>query len=238
MSIRFFVAATLLAAAASSASAEQKAAKIAIAPGSEMGAIIFKAPDLPKPIGGYISSYKIGFKKYDAAAQSLDGGPYAGSLLLSARPSLFSQGYMVSDLKPGTYVVTEVSRQDLWALCFHDNSLQFTVKAGEVVYLGDFDAAFHIAELQQKAISGHKMRLRGGSLAHFFDNVTPPKFTPGTEQDLPAVVAMMKTAMPKTTAAPQLVQFQPARFGTGRDLFGLTRICGGYYSGKAKPKES
>jgi hypothetical protein len=238
MSSKPIVAAILLAAAASSASAEQKAAKIAIAPGSEMGAIILKAPDLPKPIGGYISSYKIAFKKYDAANQSLDGGPYAGSLLLSARPSLFSQGYLVSDLKPGTYVVTEVSRQDLWALCFHDNSLQFTVKPGEVVYLGDFDAAFHMGELQQKAMAGHKMRLRQGNLAHFFDNVTPPRFTPGTEQDLPAVSEMMKSAMPKTSVAPQLAQFQPARFGTGRDLFGLSRICGGYYAGKAKPKES
>lgn len=220
----------------SPAMAEQKAAKIAVTPGSDMAAIIFRAPDLPKPGGSYISSYKIGFKKYDAANEALQGGPFAGSLLMSARPSLFAGGYLVSDLKPGTYVVTELSRQDLWALCFHDSSVQFTVKPGEVLYLGDLDATFHVAELQRKAISSGKLRLRQGSLAHFFDNVTPPKFMPGSAADLPAVAAMMKSAMPRTTVAPRLAQFQPARFGTGRDLFGLSRICGGYWSGKAKPK--
>jgi hypothetical protein len=232
---QYSLAAVLALTAASAAPAEQKAAKIAVTPGSDMAAIIFKAPDLPKPMGSYISSYKIGFKKYDAATQALQGGPFAGTVLVSARPSLFTQGYLVSDLKPGTYVVTDLSRQDLWALCFYDNSLQFTVKPGEVLYLGAFDAAFHVMELQVKAISSGRLTLRQGRIAHFFDNVTPPRFTPGTADDLPAVAAMMKATMPNTTVAPQLVQFQPARFGTGHDIFGTGRICGGYYTGKAKP---
>jgi len=238
VSTRVSVAALFALAAASAATAEQKAEKIAVTPGSDRAAVIFRAPDLPKPMGSYISSYKIAFKKYDSANQALRGGPYAGSVLMSARPSLFAGGFLVSDLSPGTYVVTEVSRQDQWALCFHDNSLQFTVKPGEVLYLGNFDAAFHIAELQRKAIDSHQLQLRGSRVAQFFDNVTPPRFTPGTTADLQAVAAMMRTAMPKTTVAPQLAQFQPARFGTGRDLFGLTRICGGYYTGKAKPKQA
>ena len=238
MNVKAFVLAAAVAAGglSTTALAEQKADKIAVTPGSDRAAIVFRAPDLPKPMGSYISSYKIGFKKYDAANEALQGGPYAGSVLMSARPSLFAHGYLVSDLKPGTYVVTEISRQDSWALCFHDSSVQFTVRPGEVLYLGDLDATFHIAELQRKAMSSGKMRLRQGSLAHFFDDVTPPRFTPGTVADLPAVAAMMKSAMPRTTVAPQLAQFQPARFGTGRDLFGLSRICGGYWSGKAKPK--
>jgi len=236
MNKNMYLVAALLAISSSTALAEQKAEKIAITPESPMAAIVIKAPDLPKPMGSYISSYKIGIKKYDAANNALQGGPYAGSLLLSARPSLFSQGYLVSDLKPGTYVVTDLSRQDLWALCFHDNSLQFTVKPGEVLYLGDFDAAFHVAELQGKAMASGKISLRQGSLAHFFDDVTPPKFSPGTADDLAVVAAMMRSAMPKTTVAPQLARFEPARFGTGRDLFGLSRICGGYWTGKAKPK--
>jgi hypothetical protein len=232
----YAAAAILVALNSSAALAEQKAAKIAITPASDKAAIIFKAPDLPKPMGSYISSYKIGIKKYDAANRALQGGPFAGSVLVAARPSLFAQGYLMSDLKPGTYVVTDLSRQDLWALCFHDNSLQFTVKPGEVLYLGNFDAAFHVEELQRMAMTSGKISVRQGSVAHFFDNVTPPKFTPGTSDDLVAVTAMMKAAMPNTTVAPRLVEFQPARFGTGRDLFGLQRICGGYYTGKAKPK--
>jgi hypothetical protein len=229
-------AALLTAATASVALAEQRAAKIAITSSSENAAIIFKAPDLPKPMGSYISAYKVGFKKYDAVGRALQGGPFAGTVLISARPSLFVQGYLVSDLKPGTYVITDLSRQDRWALCFYDNSLQFTVNAGQVLYLGDFDAAFHVLELERMAITSGRTSLRGGSLAHFFDKITPPRFKLGTADDLAAVAAMMKSAMPQTTVAPQLVQFQPARFGTGHDLFGTGRICGGYYTGKAKPK--
>jgi hypothetical protein len=64
--------------------------------------------------------------------------------------------------------------------------------------------------------------------------VTPPTLAPIDEAQLAAVAAMVKTRMPKTTAAPRAVQFAPARFGTGHDLFGMRRICGGYYQGKAK----
>ena len=116
------------------------------------------------------------------------------------------------------------------------DSVQFTIRPGEVVYLGDFDAHFHVAELEQMAISTGRTRLRQGNLAHFFDGVTPPRLKPGTEVDLPQVAAVLRAAMPKTTVAPTLATFSPARFGTGRDLFGLQRICGGYYTGKAKPK--
>jgi hypothetical protein len=223
-------------ACASAASAEQNPAKIAITPQSERGAIIMRAPDLPKPRGSYISSYKIGLKVYDPVNQAMRGGPFGGNVLIAARPSLFAQGYLVSDVRPGTYVITDFSRQDLWALCFHDNSVQFTVRPGEVVYLGDFDARFHVMELEQMAISSGRTSLRQGNLAHFFDDVTPPRLKPGTETDLPQVAAALRAAMPKTTVAPTLAAFSPARFGTGRDLFGLQRICGGYYTGKAKPK--
>jgi hypothetical protein len=86
------------------------------------------------------------------------------------------------------------------------------------------------------AIASGRLSLRQGSLAHFFDGVTPPRLTPGSEADLPQVLAVMRATMPKTTAVPTLATFEPARFGTGRDLFGTQRICGGYYTGKAKPK--
>ena len=220
----------------STASAEQRAAKIVITPTSPMGAIVFKSPDLPRPNANYLSSYKLGFKAYDPEAQSLRGGPFGGGASLSVRPSLFAQGYIVSDLKPGTYVVTDFSRQDKWALCFHDNSVAFTLKPGEVLYLGDFAAAAHLFELERMAISSGKTSLSQYGLAHFFDNVSPPSFAPGGPAELAAVAAMMKTHMPRTTVAPKPVQFTPARFGTGRDLFGTQRICGGYYTGKAKPK--
>lgn len=223
-------------ACASAASAEQNAAKIAITSQSDRGAIVLRAPDLPKPMGSYISSYKIGFKVYDPANQAIRGGPFGGNVLLAARPSLFANGYLVSDVKPGTYVITDFSRQDLWALCFHDNSVQFTIKPGEVLYLGDFDARYHVMELKLMAVSSGRTTLRQGNLAHFFDGVSPPRLTPGTEADLPPVAAAMRATMPRTTVVPTLAKYSPARFGTGRDLFGLQRICGGYYTGKAKPK--
>ena len=45
---------------------------------------------------------------------------------------------------------------------------------------------------------------------------------------------MVKAGLPKSISAPKAAQSAPARFGTGNDLFGIQRICGGYYTKNAK----
>jgi hypothetical protein len=227
------IAALLAAAAASApATATQKAAKIAITPASKNGAVIIKTQNLlPPPT--YKSAYRLTFMPYDAANQAMMSGLF-NAFSLAAQPKMFLDGYLVSDLKPGTYVLTDFSRQDFWALCFHASSIQFTLKPGEVLYLGELNAAKHLAELEYLAVSSGMTTLRGSRLAHFFDNISPPALTPADEAGVAAVAEVVKVAMPATTVTPRAAIFTPARFGTGSDLFGTQRACGGWHNKSAK----
>ena len=110
------------------------------------------------------------------------------------------------------------------------------MRPGEVVYLGEIDARSHVAELERLAVMTGRTSVRSGNVAHFFDGVSPPAFKPVDEAGLTAATAMVRARMPRTTVAPRAAEFAPARFGTGRDLFGTSRLCGGYYAGRARPE--
>ena len=227
------VAAFAFASLSTGAALAKKPAEIAITPTSPDAVLILKAESLPVP-PGHRTSYWVALHTYDPAEQKMLGGPFAGYATFAARPKDFVDGYLVINVKPGTYAFQDVVVQDWWAVCFNGGSLQFTVKPGEVVYLGEMDVRRHVREIEMLAVTTGRTTSRNSDPIHFFDNVTPPTFAPIDDAQMAAVAAMVKTQMPKTTVAPRPVQFAPARFGTGHDLFGMRRICGGYYQGKAK----
>ena len=228
-----FAAALLLAAAAPAAAKD--VADIAITPASADALIIFKANDVPVP-PGYKTAWRMPIQSYDPAAEKMQSGPYGGIETLAGRPKSFVDGFLVERVKPGTYAFQSFSRQDFWALCFNGDSLQFTVKPGEILYLGEFDAVSHVLELEQLAVTSGRTTSRNSDPIHFFDTVSPPAFAPVDSAGLESAAAMVKARMPKTSVAPIPARFSKARFGTGKDLFGLRRICGGYYQKKAKPE--
>ncbi len=212
--------------------AGQKAARIEITPQSAKAAIIIKAPFVQPPSPAYKTSYRLNFQHYDPVAQQIKGGPFGGSATLAASLQASIDGFMVLDLKPGTYVVSSFSRQDYWTLCFQDDSVQFTIGPGEILYLGYFDAKREVNELTRKALESRRIVTRGESV-DFFDMVSPPLFLPITEEGLAAARAMARAHMPRSTVEPTAVAFSPARFGTGSTLYGKRR-CGGYFPEKAK----
>jgi hypothetical protein len=226
-------AALVLAGGAGAPAAAKDVAGFAITPGSAEALIIVKTDDIPRP-PGYKTSWRMGVQTYDTAEQKLQGGPFGGNETLAGRPKSFVDGYLVELVKPGTYVFRDFSRQDFWSLCFNGGSLRFTVKPGEVVYLGQFDAVKHVRELETLSVMTGRLTARAGQPVQFFDTVSPPSFAPVDEAGLAAAAAMVKARMPKTTVAPRAATFTPARFGTGNDLFGIQRLCGGYYTKKAK----
>jgi hypothetical protein len=225
------LAAALFIASAAPAAAKD-VADFAIAPGSADALIVFRAPDIPRP-PGYKTSWRMGMQAYDPAEQKLSAGPFGGNETLAGRPKSFVDGYLVEMVKPGTYVFRDFSRQDYWSLCFNGNSLQFTIKPGEVLYLGEFDAVKHMLELERLTVASGRTTTRGQPV-QFFDTVSPPAFAPVDEAGLAAAAAMLKARMPRTNVAPKAARFRPAKFGTGNDLFHISRICGGYYAKKAK----
>lgn len=209
------------------------AAKIAVNSTSKDALIIIKTPSLP-PAPTFKTAYRLGLSVYDPINQEIRGGPWGGKATFQAQPKKFVDGYLMLTVKPGIWVYKDFSQQDFWALCFQDSSLQFDVKAGEVVYLGAFDALAHARDLQITAIQTGRTSTKG--FEHFFDNIAAPRLAPISDDDLTNVRAVLAANAPKTTAPVRAAVYRPARFGTGSDLFGLSRICGGYHTGKAKPK--
>lgn len=224
------VALILALALAAPALAENKPEKIAIAPDSEKAAIIMKAPWIDPPSDySALSGYQLGISAFDPAEGQLKGSFFKGFRSLVSRRAFWRKGYLVSDIRPGTYAVMQFSRQDKWALCYHADTLQFTVRPGEVLYLGEFDARRHLAQLESMVIGSGQTSLNNIQVAHYFDGIERPAFGAVSESELAEVAAAMKTIMPRTTVSPTAVSFAPARFGTGSDAFGLQRVCGGYY---------
>jgi hypothetical protein len=210
-------------------------AKLAITQQSERAALILKTDLLPVA-PGMRTSYRMTLQSYDPAAEKLRGAPYGGLAVFAARPKEFVDGHLILDVKPGTYVFKDFSIQDRWSLCFNGGSRMVTVKPGEILYLGALDARSHMAELQQKTVMSGQTVIRGHGFVSFFDSVTPPLVTPPDEASLAAAAAFAKAHMPKSSAPVKAANYRDARFGTGNDIFGTQRICGGYYSKSAKPK--
>ncbi|MBO9576427.1 MAG: hypothetical protein J7494_11860 [Sphingobium sp.] len=208
----------------------QNVSKIAITPQSQKAAIIIRSPVVqPPPL--HKTSYRLIFRAYDPVAEQLKGGPFGGSEVIAPQPKHFVNGFLAINVEPGTYVVTGFNRQDYWSLCYYADSVQFTVKPGEVLYLGYFDARKALDELNMKVVTSGRMSTRGGPV-QFFDTVAAPPFLPINEQGLQGARAMAKAAMPRTTVEPKAATLTPARFGTGTSLVG-ERLCGGYFAEKA-----
>lgn len=233
---KFFLASAVLAATSLSLTAPGRAAdkaeKIAVTPESGKAVLIIKTDELPVP-ASLASGFHLVLAPYDAEREALGGSNFGGRKTFKARPSRFYEGYLVLDVKPGTYVVQEFSRQDSWALCYHADSLQFTVKPDQALYLGTFDSIGSVQELEGNALRTGRLTTTG-ALVHFFDGISAPRFAEASSDDLAQAQAMATRAMPRTTVPVQPVEFRKARFGTGTDLFGTNRVCGGYYKGSAK----
>ena len=144
--------------------------------------------------------------------------------------SQYGQNYLAEKIKPGTYVFTGIM-QSAWTNCFQDSTWRFTVEPGTVLYLGEFDPAPALLDMQKKAVTRGETTSINNRLYFYFDNVPTPSFSFGADrgQALAQAQTYVKTQMPKVTAPVKLVDYAPAKFGTGTDAFGLKRVCGGYY---------
>ncbi|WP_379550657.1 hypothetical protein [Qipengyuania sp. DGS5-3] len=213
--------------------AGQKAEKIKIEAGSKKAAVIIRAPQL-KPAPGKQTAYRIELQQYHPEEQRV-GGP---GITLKAKPKLFyGDDYLVADIEPGIYAFREVSVQDFWAVCFHESSRTFEVKPGQIVFLGNFNAARHVWDVQIKANDSLRTISVNNQLVHFFDNIEPPAISAITEEQMNKAVNFANENMPRSTVEPTAANYSEARFGTGSDIFGMTRSCGGWHQGKAKPKK-
>jgi hypothetical protein len=201
---------------------------------SQTAMIVIKS-DFWQPAHDMHSAYKIAFSTYDPVEGKMLGGVFAGGALVEAQKKKFVEGYLIQPIKPGHWVYVSYQQQDKWALCFNAASLQFDVKPGEVVYLGELDAQSHRKELTLQALLHGKTSIRGYGFADFFDLPDGPRVKPVDEPQLVEVRAMLARNAPLITAPVRAAVYSPAQFGTGSTLF-AERKCGGYFATGVKKK--
>lgn len=213
-----------VAAALMSAACVTDPAKIAITPQSKGGMILITVEPVPEP-------YTLSLKSYSKAEDKLTGDYRAFFVQPSAERQVMSV-----EAPAGTYVFQDIRQQVVFAVCFHDDSLAFDVRPGDVVHLGVLDAGVNLNQLKQLAVATGRTTANGVTLNNFLDGIKPPAIYPATDADLAAARARVAEMHPRITSPIRPAQFEPARFGAGKDLFGIQDSCGGWHTGSAKPK--
>jgi hypothetical protein len=229
MRASLLIAALLLTAAAP---ADKKPKGMVITPASAEGAIILRAPRMP-------IEYVIGISAYDPVERQLKSGTFSGGWadveVKRMKEGRNASDYFVRKVKPGSYVFRAISQQSAWANCYHAKTFQFEVKPGEVLYLGAFDGATALMQLQENIVRSGRLSVQSGNVAHYFDDIPAPPLERADDAALAAAQAKLRADMPTITSPLRAAAIKPATFGTGRDLFGLQRICGGWHKKKGKP---
>jgi hypothetical protein len=137
--------------------------------------------------------------------------------------------FIVRRVVPGTYVYQSFVQQEAWAVCFHKDTLAFTVKPGQVAFLGTLNPVPHINDLNRNVNANRNYSARRSDIYHYFDNITPPQMIlPGESPDiLTKARAFVASSMPQVRAEVHPVTYSKASFRAGYTL-SLQRHCGGY----------
>ena len=200
--------------------------KLTLTPEDDRAVVLMKVPT------GMLD-YSIVVAPFDAEKQTIEASSFnaAGDY---AVPSGNTNEYIGKLLKPGTYVFQEYYGQGHWSLCFHEDTLSFDVKPGEVLYLGEFKSRFHMSEIGVKATQAGETRT-SAVRNYYFDDISSPRLSNANQnnEELPAVKAYVAQNMPNVNGEVKLATFKPTSFNTGRGLIG-DRMCGGLFTGSSK----
>lgn len=195
-------------------------ATLNLTPESRNGLILMYA--WPAPI-----DYQLDVLRFNSEGTSLEANSFNG--IYPFRPDAGAQGFIMKEARPGRYVFVSLHQQSYWAVCFHNETIAFDVRPGEVTFVGVFDPAPHLAQLQNLARTTGRTATRGGPV-HFYDNIQPPRLSPPTDESVALARTFMAQAAPGVTAPINAAQLGTAQFGIGRDVLGTTPMCGGFYA--------
>jgi hypothetical protein len=165
---------------------------------------------------------------------SFTGGRYKLSAGKTAVPK-----FIAKTIPSGTYVFYYFSKQLRWSVCFHAATSYFTIRPGQLLYLGEFDPKPHIAELTRNVLRFGDRRIRGEDYRDYFEDISPPHISPpdGSEASMAEARDFVASEMPKVKVAIQPVHYTPTKFGTGYTLL-AKKTCGGYSHKSVKEQKS
>ena len=169
--------------------------------------------------------YSLNIEAYDPATLSAEFGLFGSREDLTVKAS--TEEFVARKIKPGKYLFTSFIQQRQWAVCFHDYTLSFEVKPGEVLYLGDFSPKVHFEQLQAYAGVFGDRYADTDTLHHYLDGIAPPQIgSPQSRKDtLPMAEKFVRDSMPDVTANVRLADYKRARFEVSSTRNG-ERICG------------
>lgn len=205
---------------------------IALDASSGQGLIVIEADALRS--GATLPQFSLSIARFSPEAHRLASTPFGGWAGVNSAAAKDGRVWLVGRADPGAYVITALTHQATWHACFNGGTRAFTVEPGKVVFLGRIDPApalFALAtELPSYSMNGQN---------HFAMDKSLP-FVPAAEiADWEAPVAgYLKAAYPNVVAPVTAVASTATTFNTGRDAFGLQRVCGGYYAPRGKAEEA
>ena len=99
----------------------------------------------------YFGVNSLSFVKYDAekAANRPNSPPVRGNeRFIDLKYKVNSDGYVISEISPGTYYMTHGSLPKRWGGCFNKNTVRFEVKPNAITYLGEINLDEFYGEVQ------------------------------------------------------------------------------------------
>jgi hypothetical protein len=183
----------------------------AINPASNTAIIVLKVPTFP-------FDYYLSFSKNGKS----------GFMVKQYRlriPAGQSEIYVGRDLEPGRYTFMTIIQQGQWSSCFSRKTFAFDITPGKVHYLGSFNVAPLLTDLQNRAIGRGRAQLSAGGLAVDWTPTIDPEWPTPTNQSVQEAQEFVTRVMPKTSAPVNIPKAEPASFvvsGGGK----FSQICG------------
>jgi hypothetical protein len=194
---------------------------VAIGPSSPRGLIVIAvaAPSSGPPL----PDFSLTISRFSEEEGRLDGG---WARVNNAERDAEGRYWLVAQAEPGLYVISNLSHQSTWHACFNAGTRAFEVEPGQVSFVGAINP---LPALQAIALTLPSVSMNGENLfamdqeLAFFDLGGVSSWEAPLER-------FVRARFPNVTAPITAVANRPVSFNTGRDLFGLQRVCGGYYA--------
>jgi hypothetical protein len=197
---------------------------IAMDASSRQGLVLIEVADsfAPRPY----PQFSVSIAEYSPTMGRLAATSFGGWASVNSANTAGGKTWLVGRAAPGTYVISALTHQSTWHTCFNEGTRMFEVEPGKVHYLGRIDP--------NPALLSMALELPSYSMNSQHHFAMDKKLVFTAPADLPNWRAdaeqYLRTAFPGVTGAVTDVASTEATFNTGRDAFGLQRVCGGYYA--------
>lgn len=159
--------------------------------------------------------YELEFTQYDVQKQKVNTDAFT----ISARARFFHinsrhEKFLVKRLKPGTYAATKFILKQKWTAEFLRDTVYFTVKPGEILYLGKFDPLPNVRDVMVNVAAKGEFKANQYSNFIYTDHISPPHLIPadGSERSLAEARQFVAAEMPQTRVDVRVASYKRGKY--------------------------